>query len=157
MWWLKLFPWIRLKVKSVSRKVIFHSNCAYNLPGEEDDADVNKIFGLGYLWNKKESARFGWNYNNITNKIDLYAYYHVGGVMDFKFICDAFLGKEYLMILNIYQRHYSFSVWSDTDATAIGDKMVGKTHQKKWSFNQGMYFGGTYPAPQDITIEIKKL
>lgn len=155
--WLKLFPWIRHNVKSVSRKVVFHENCRYDLPGDEDDLDVNKIFGIGYLWDKKESARFGWNYNNVTGKVDLFAYYHVGGVRDFKKICEVEIGKEYLMILNIYEPSYSFAVWSVGDGLPCGDTMIPKTHKKTWSYNMGDFFGGTFPAPHDITIEIKKL
>jgi hypothetical protein len=35
--------------KSVVRDVIFHDSCRYYLAGE-DQYDVNKLFGLGYLW-----------------------------------------------------------------------------------------------------------
>ena len=157
-WWaFILFPWLAHDKKSVSRKVTFGLNCVYDLEGEEDDLDVNKIFGLGYLWNKDDSARFGWNYNNITNRVDLFAYYHVNGLRDFTKICSVSVGLQYLMILNINDQSYSFSVASISTGDEIGNHIVIKTHKKKWSYNMGMYFGGTLKAPHDITIEINKV
>lgn len=154
-WWLQLRIWHNKK--SISRKVTFGSNCNYDLPGDADDLDVNKLFGLGYFWNKKESARFGWNYNKLTNKIDLFAYYHLNGVMNFKKICDVFMGSEYLMILNIYDGNYSFAAWSVNDGLPVGDTLIEKPHAKKWSYALGCYLGGNKTLDHDITIEIKKV
>lgn len=156
-WFFLLWPWIGHDKKSVTRKVCFGFNCVYDLPGTDDDPDVNKIFGLGYLWDKNNSARFGWNYNNQTAKVDLFAYYHVNGQRDFTKICEVVIGVQYLMILNIHDSSYSFSVVNLSNGLSIGNMTISKTHKKKWSYNQGMYFGGTQKAPHDITIEIKKV
>lgn len=140
----------------MSRDVVFGLNCMYDLPGTDDDLDVNKIFGFGYLWDTKESARFGWNYNPTTGRIDVFAYYHVGGQRDFKKICDVVMGINHLMILTVTPFSYGFSVINDRKGDVIGSEIVPKRHKKKWSYNLGMYFGGTLPAPNDVTIEINK-
>lgn len=157
LWWIfLLWPWIGRNKKSITREVCFGLNCDYDLQGTEDDFDVNKIFGIGYLWDKNDSARFGWNYNNDTKKVDLFAYYHIDGNRDFTKIGECTIGISYIMILNIRDLSYSFSV-VNTNTGLSAEMSIPKTHKKKWSFNQGMYFGGTLKAPHDITIQIKKV
>jgi hypothetical protein len=157
-WWpFLLWPWIGYGVKGITRSVFFDFNCKYDLPGEDDDPDVNKIFGLGYFPKGKESARFGWNYNIVTGKINVFAYYHRDGVAEFTKICEVLIGVPYMMILNVHDLSYSFSVVNMRNVMTVGNVMISKLHTKKFSYRQGLYFGGTQKAPHDITIEIKKL
>lgn len=157
-WWiLLLWPWFAYNKKSITRQVYFDFSCNYDLPGTDDDLDVNKLFGLGYFWNKKESARFGWNYNNLTQKINLFAYCHLNGKIDFTKICELAIATNYLLILNIHDLSYSFSVMNLRTTKVVGELNISKPHRKKLSYNQGLYFGGTQKAPHDITIEIKKM
>lgn len=156
-WWIfLLWPWFACEKKSIARQVCFFPNCKYDLPGIEDDLDVNKLFGIGYFWNKRESARFGWNYNNQTSKIDLFAYTHRGGQVDFVRICELMVASNYLLILNVHDLSYSFEVINLKDSEAVGLLNISKAHKKKLSYNLGLYFGGTQKAPHDVTIEIKK-
>lgn len=155
-WFFLLWPWIGYEKKSITRLVRFDFNCKYDLHGEEDDLDVNKLFGLGYFWNKKESARFGWNYNNVTGKIDVFAYYHTAGTMDFARLCHVSVGLKYMMILEIHDSSYSFFVINTHNGLVEGQKVIEKPHKKRWSYNLGFFFGGTQKAPHDITVEIEK-
>lgn len=156
-WWpFLLFPWLGYDVKSMTRTVYFDFNCKYDLPGEDDDPDVNKIFGLGYLPTGKESARFGWNYNLQSGKINIFAYYHSGGVVGFTKICEVLIGVKYMMILSAHSTLYSFSVVNMRNYITVGTLTVTKSHKRKLSYRQGLYFGGTQVAPHDITIEITK-
>lgn len=120
-----------------------------------DQNDVNKIFGIGYMWTGKNSARFGWNYNIQTDKINLFAYYHTNSPKgEFDKICEVEIGVTYLLILNIHERSYRFSVITEECEKSID---INRKHKKKLSYNQGLYFGGQQRAPHDITIEINKL
>lgn len=159
-WFFLLWPYIGYNKKSITRKVTFHLNWQYKLTAkgddpDADDMDVNKLFGIGYFWNKKESARFGCNYNNQTKKIDTFAYYHVNGQRDFTLVAEVLIGIEYLMTLNIHDMSYAFSV-VNPEGNTLGNVMIPKTHKKKWSYKLGAFFGGTQVAPHDITTEIKK-
>lgn len=162
-WFFRLWPWFGYKVKSVSRKVCFAQNCWYQFKppfGRErhpDQDDVNKLFGIGYMWNRKNSARFGWNYNIATENINLFAYYHFNGNVEFTKICEVSIGINYLMILNIHSESYSFSVVNMVDGSAEQPIDIRKRHDKEFSYNLGPYFGGNQKAPRDITIEINKL
>ena len=47
--------------KEMSRDVYFDLSAKYDLPGDADDEDVNKLFGFGFFPSHHiESARFGW-------------------------------------------------------------------------------------------------
>jgi hypothetical protein len=156
-WWpFLLFPWIGYRVKSISRTVYFDFSSKYDLPGTDDDLDVNKIFGIGYFPKGKESIRFGWNYNLQTGKINLFAYYHSQGVAGFEKICEIQSCRHYMLTLNIHEVSYSLSVVMQ-NGLAVGNITVPKKHNKKLSYRQGIYFGGTQKAPHDINIEIKKV
>lgn len=150
--------WIRqLRVwfnkKSISRRVSFYSSCAYDLKGD-DQADVNKLFGLGYLWNKKDSARFGWNYSLITGKINIYAYVHLSGVVSFNKVCDVPMGAPTRMTIYINDHSYFFSV-TNYAGKEVASTSIDKPHKKKLSYALGLYFGGNRVAPQDIKVMIE--
>lgn len=57
---------------TISRRVKFNSNCAYDL-GNEDQKDWNKVFGIcfGVRGIHKNSLRFGWRWNTMKQKIEL--------------------------------------------------------------------------------------
>lgn len=151
-WFLKKRIWINKK--SISRYVWFYGSCIYDLKND-DQADVNKLFGLGYFWNVKESARFGWNFNPTTGKVDVFSYLHLKGVVQFEKICSISIGEWVLMILNISDRSYSFSVTNNL-GQELGAVTVPKPHKKKFAISLGLYFGGTWPAPHDMKFIIQK-
>ena len=144
--------------KTLQRVVSFDISAKYDLPGTEDDEDVNKLFGIGYLpGHHTDSARFGWVYNNASNKIDVYAYCYVNGERKIKFICAINLFKRVLMVLDVLSDCYCFSVvdpkWTNL---VLGSIDVKKDHDKKIGYRLGCYFGGNQTAPHKITIEIKR-
>jgi hypothetical protein len=130
----------------------------YHLP-LDDQADVNKLFGFGYIngGHHKDSARWGWNYDEATNKYAYYAYCHVNGEMIFKqvFISNK-VGMYSLQIL-VENKQYRF-VASDKfhPFKIIAEAVIPFTHDKKWAYKLGCYFGGNNAAPKDFTIQMRK-
>ena len=64
-------------VSAMERTVTFDSSCIYFL-GNEDDSDINKLFGWGVGLTSANSIRIGWNCKS-GYAIDLYAYVHLNG------------------------------------------------------------------------------
>jgi hypothetical protein len=162
-WWKRLRLW-RNK-KTISVLVMFDQSAQYKLPAD-DQADTNKLFGLGFLWNRKYSARFCWNWNEQTHKINLYAYFHragmtdsanVNGAMDFVKLMELELFQFYRLSLRVRPDNYEFLVSSQSGQLEHKSIKVSKGHKKRWSYWLGPYFGGTRKAPHDITFIMKNL
>jgi hypothetical protein len=148
LWFLK---------RSISRLVRFDHSANYDLPGTEDDPDVNKLFGIGYLWDHHiDSARFGWNYDQIAGKVNIFAYIYVNGVRSFTKICQVNKFNFYRMTLLIKKGMYVFMVNNPKKTEEFCRYTLDFSHRKKFSIKLGLYFGGSKPAPHDISIEIKR-
>lgn len=151
-WWTRLRLWYNHR--SIHHRVTFFSSCKYDLKSD-DNQDVNKLFGIGYFWNKKHSARFGWNYAFIPDRINIYAYCHISGVVKWEYICSVALNDEYLFMLNINQKSYNFLVIDYDSGSAIVERTIAKGHTKKLGYALGLYFGGNQTAPHDMSVQIK--
>lgn len=150
LWWRRThFSWV----------VKFDESCRYNL-GNEDQLDVNKLVGIGYLWHHhKDSARFGWRYDIETDRIILSAYCYVDGRRVVQHICFCEIGKEYQIDLTILSTMYFFACYKvgDRQLTTNGSAEVPYDHNKKLQYRLGTYFGGQAVAQHDTYINLKKL
>lgn len=154
-------PIIGLHCKQwMERDVVFDSSAAYELPATDQD-DVNKLFGFGYIngGHHQDSARFGWNYNTITGRVRIFAYCYVNGERMIEQICEVPLYKKIRCLISIYQNsryvftvHDGYNNWHQIGIPAE----IPFTHNKKWRYKLGCYFGGNNPAPHQITIKITK-
>lgn len=143
-----------LSKKRIAFKVMFDSSCKYFIDGE-DMQDINKLFGIGYFPNHhKDSARFGWRYNENLNKIELFAYCYVNGKRISEFITTVPFNQFYVLQINITSTFYSFIVKKDGFEVTT---QVQHNNSKKFGYPLGIFFGGNQPAPKTITIEMKKL
>jgi hypothetical protein len=153
-WWKDIRLWHHKM--SLSYRVMFDFDSAYDINGP-DYEDVNKLFGIGYLWNHKvDSVRFGWNYNRDNGRINLFAYTHINGVMSFIKLCEVKRGVWYDLTIEVMQDRYYFGVTDAKSGLPISMPInyVKKTHDKQWSYQLHPYFGGTWPAPHLITLEM---
>lgn len=152
MFGLHVKPWME-------RDVVFDETAAYELPGSDDD-DVNKLFGFGYIngGHHQDSARFGWNYNNSTGRIRLFAYCYVNGMRIIQELCEVLPHKKVRLIISeSLSKRYVFSVhdgYNNWHEMAVAN--IPFNHDKKWKYKLGCFFGGNNPAPQDITIKISR-
>lgn len=144
--------------KRMERIVSFDITAKYDLPGTEDDEDVNKLFGFGFFpSHHKESARFGWTWDNSTGKIVLWAYCYRDGERSITRICEIATYQRVKLSIDIIGNVYSFTV---TDALnqyyVYGGIDILIEHKKIIGYKLGCFFGGNKPAPHDITIKISK-
>lgn len=148
VWWRRTsFSWV----------VKFDESCRYNL-GNEDQMDVNKLVGVGYLWHHhKNSARFGWRYDIETNRIILSAYCYVYGRRVIQHICFCEIEKEYMLMLNPTSLSYHLHAYERYSSTCLGIATIGHSHGKKLQYRLGPYFGGNQVSPHTIKIELKRL
>jgi hypothetical protein len=144
--------------KSIERIIIFNATAKYDHPGEQDDDDVNKLFGIGFFpGHHTDSARFGWTYNNNSGRVALWAYCYVNGVRSIKWLCEIKEDFAALCKIEIRDTCYTFTV-KDALYTyyELGALNVPHDHDKKLAYPLCCYFGGNNPAPHDITIQIKR-
>lgn len=153
-WWEQLAFWI--DKKSIARQVMFHESCIYNI-GPYDQSDHNKLFGIGYLWDKRDSARVGWYWDPNKLKIVLSLYCHVNGIIDFTELCEIFPHQKVKCYLRIRTGFYEAEILTEDESIQLGRETISYRHKKRLAVQLGLFFGGTWPAPHDMTIEIKNL
>lgn len=132
--------------------VKFDSTAMYRTANPMNQTDVNKLYGFSD--NNQEhhqfSARMGWRWYN--NQLQLFAYNYNNGVNDFLMIKSVPLNQEINCSIKIVGNKYLFTV----DGTIVERPRAATTLTSK-GYLLYPYFGGTEPAPQDITIAIKHL
>lgn len=139
---------------TVRRSVTFLKGCDYWLEGL-DMLDTNKLFGLAFLPEgvHKESARFGWRFDNGQNVI-LSAYCYVQGQRIIKDLCKVPLYRKITCALYVQKENYVFDVL--IDGVPKANEYVPKFHQRRISYPLGVYFGGNKTAPQTMRIELTR-
>lgn len=140
--------------KSLAYRVTFDLNCKYNL-GLPDQLDVNKLFGIGYLWHHhKDSARFGWRYNPDKNRIELFAYCYRSGNRVIEYMTDVDFNRSYDLTIAVHFDSYLFTVRKDG---GVFTKEVKHYHEKKIGYALDVYFGGNQTCPHQMNIYLRKL
>ena len=148
IWWRKnSFAWV----------VKFDESCRYDL-GNPDQYDINKLIGIGYLpGHHKDSARFGWRYDIKTGQVEIMAYCYANGQRVVKSICFCEIGKEYRLRLQVLAMAYYFDVYEPSSVKSSGIVTVEHSHNKKFKYRLGTYFGGQAVAVHDMAIELTKV
>jgi hypothetical protein len=137
-------------------KITFTDSCRYEL-SPLDQADINKLFGIGYFpWHKINSVRFAWRYDKQSNKIEVLSYLRSRGKFYYHSIAFLDIGKEYEFIL--YRTGFS----NDTCVLYISQDKIKVNSLAYmpaltgWGYLLHPYFGGNAKAPHDIEIKMEK-
>lgn len=155
---LPIFPRLWYNKQSIGCRIIFTESCLYDLPGTEDDEDVNKLFGIGYFpGHQVNSARFGWYYDAKKFHLSLCCYCYLNGERISSVIGAASIGKAYDFSLKIKDGQYQFMVKETHTGTVVASESISTGHHKKWAYPLGLYFGGNNPAPHKMTFDISKI
>ena len=134
-------------------EVIFTKNCIYDL-NNTDQMDVNKLFGLSYMYHHTNSARFGWRAEG--NKIQISAYCYRDGERYMKDMCLVDTDKTYSMIITNIGDYYEFEI-KDTTSPLYSYAKISKPKTPKIGYKLWPYFGGNESAPHDVKILMKKI
>ena len=133
---------------SMSYKVRFDKSCRYDKLSIE--RDINKLFG--FSWNTFDhhdnSVRFGWRYNNILGKIEIFKYCYKNGVRVATWLKAIDLNQTIELKLQVSGTICYF---------VIGNSFIDSIDMEQ-NFNYGVklrpYFGGNTPAPHTMTLRL---
>lgn len=153
LYWLRWWP-LLVNPRKISFRVTFTYASKYELPGI-DQQDHNKLFGLGYINPRRNSARFGWRYNSANQKFILSAFMHINGEMHFEDLCECVANHYYDCSLLVSDDEYFFIVIKES-GEVIARMAYSKGHRRKLALLLGPYFGGNNAAPDNLIIQLKK-
>ena len=153
--WLAFPFWVK-KNSPTFRKAnfMFTDSCMFDLH-DEDQWDVNKLFGFSIGYHHKTSFRFGWRPKLKENKIQVVAYeYHDGVRQRTKPIIGLLELNKWYDFTIIYDPKQKISYYFVKKGVTTNEVNI----KKNWGlgYTLGAYFGGNEKAPQDIIIYRKK-
>lgn len=161
----KHYPWsipiaipFWVKKRNINFRIaefMFSRSCLFNLY-DEDQHDVNKLFGFSIGHHQKQSSfRFGWRPLLDEQLIEIVGYeYHDGVRQPTIPICKVSLNEWHKFTIsynNIINRTFYFVDHNSVMKETILKKKHGL------GYTLGVYFGGNERAPQDIVIYKKKI
>ncbi len=128
---------------------MFTESCLFDLK-DEDQHDVNKLFGFSIGYHHYTSFRFGWRpiLKNKTIQIVVYEY-HEGVRMATLPICELNLNQWYDFKLK-YSQQQEKTFYDVNGFNFSNDVILEKKFG--WGYTLGVYFGGNEKAPQKIII-----
>jgi len=144
----------RNKDYSITKHFKFTESAIYFFD-DEDQHDVNKLFGFSFGYHHYNSVRFGWRPNKTLDKIEIVGYEYVNKLRIPTIpICEVELDKWYK-----YELKYKGGIFGQIEYDVTdGEEHFGLVHPItiKHDCNLGyklyLYFGGNKKAPHKITI-----
>lgn len=141
----------KLETNKLSFKAHFDSSAIYTTTHEENQADINKLYGFSDCSSSHHtnSARFGWRWTG--KDLEIHAYTYVNGVRNSKYITSVAFDKAFDYSITVLPDHYQFTV--NETSVSMDRSCSGPAS----GYVLYPYFGGDETAPHDITILIETL
>jgi hypothetical protein len=136
-------------------KIKFDKSCLYNL-NNQDQLDINKLFGFSKGHHHWNSYRFGWRC--VGNKIELLAYLYINGKRINEWEQDIHLtylevDKLYKLSLKSSHNKCYFKVLDEFNQLIV-IREYPVLSRFKVGYRLNPYFGGTSTAPHNMEIDI---
>lgn len=143
----------REKDFEIAKCIVFSDSAIYKFD-DEDQHDVNKLFGFSLGWHHKNSVRFGWRPNCDLSRIEIVGYEYINGLrLSTIPICEVDLNKVYKYRLTYNHQLERIEYWiSDGDNQNATCHPVSIKRKYTLGYKLGLYFGGNKKAPHDIII-----
>jgi hypothetical protein len=140
------------KSTKMEKKYMFTESCLYDLHND-DQLDINKLFGFSIGWHHNTSFRFGWRPDIKTNEIEIFGYEYHDGIRQKPFLIQ----KIKINIWYEFKLSYSSQLQMSGYQISIKPNTVINNFfnlKKKYGlgYTLGAYFGGNQKAPQNIHI-----
>lgn len=122
---------------------------------DEDDYDINKIFGLSRGDHRKNSARLGWNPSPDGKQIEFWCYVRTNGKMHVPLTPLGIVNPRTIVNASItdYGDSYIFSIQTRKFKRTQQVRVDGK---RSWfRYRLWPYFGGNKPAPHEVKVPLK--
>lgn len=132
----------------------FTDSCFYNFENE-DQYDVNKLFGISIGYHHINSFRFGWRPLIETKEIEIVAYEYRNKIrVPTIHICNILpnIWYDYTLTLNNIDKTIEYEIYNVKYRKTCGileEKIDSKTGI---GYKCNLYFGGNKTAPHDIEI-----
>ena len=141
-------PTVMVNAGSIAYEVAFTETCRYDIG--EDQTDINKLFGLGYmLAHRENSVRFGWWYDPSKDSVGIMAYWYDRGKRN----------ADHLRYVALSDSHHYMIIARDDVHILTIDRLEVKrvvTKRSEICYALHPYFGGNRPAPHDIVIKMRR-
>jgi len=134
-------------------EVVFSKSCIYDLQNQ-DQYDVNKLFGLSYGYHHIDSVRFGWRADG--DKIEISAYCYRDGERLIKEMCHIDIDKPYLFEIKNIGSYYELEL-KDESSGFFSYARIAKPAIIKLGYRLFPYFGGNQIAPHEMEILMRKI
>jgi hypothetical protein len=140
-----------LQSNTLSFRATFNETAVYHFDDKGFQDSKNKLLGFSDCnsLHHENSARFAWQWYN--DQLEIYAYCYVNGAREEKFIGTVNLHQENRYQLRVTDNSYVFQL-NNQEPVSIGR---GSTCDKGLYYMLWPYFGGTIPAPHDVSIKVK--
>ena len=134
---------------------MFSRSCLFDLQ-DEDQHDVNKLFGFSIGHHQKRSSfRFGWRPLLDEQLIEIVGYeYHDGVRQPTIPVCKVSLNEWHKFTISYNNKSNKSFYFVDRDPPIMKDANLKK--KSGLGYTLGVYFGGNERAPQNITIYKRK-
>jgi len=138
---------------SITKQFKFTDSTLYRFD-DEDQHDVNKLFGFSFGMHHNDSVRFGWRPSTQPYRMEIVGYEYLNKLRIPTIpICDIQLNKWYKYelkyIAETEQIEYTVSNENETHSTI---HPITLKHNWNFGYKLYLYFGGNKKAPHDIII-----
>lgn len=131
----------------------FDESAIYDLGAPALQSNKNKLFGFSGCnsGHHENSARFAWQW--FDGQLEIYAYCYVNGERKEAFVGVVVPGKEDVYEIQLANDAYVF--YLNNERKAVVEREA--TCERGIFYLLYPYFGGSVPAPHDVTIKISRV
>jgi hypothetical protein len=140
-----------LQSNSLIFDATFDVSAQYHFPEESFQDSKNKLLGFSDCnsLHHENSARFAWQW--LNDKLEIYAYCYVNNQRVEKFIGVVNINEVNHYELSLRDDHYFFQLnHNENVSIERGNVCSTGIYYMLWP-----YFGGTLPAPHNVTIQLR--
>lgn len=141
-------PCLLINPRLLAYRVAFTESCRYDIG--RDQGDINKLFGIGYFPHHHDnSVRIGWNYDIVSGKINLFAYWYAQGVRGWHYLRSVDIGEVNYFSIQAGEQDHIIDVSGRKYCVDVPGRSVGYLLRP--------YFGGNKTSPHTMIIDMQKI
>lgn len=134
------------------------SNCSYFF-GNENDSDINKLFGVSFGYHHNNSIRIGWRWNQFEKCFEILPYIYKNGQripewQDKIYGCITKINADEAAYCSIEINDTNFII-TIIKLDSVDSVLIPKPKLTKFGYYLYPYFGGQEKAPHDMDIYLE--
>ena len=141
-------PCLLINPKLLAYRVAFTESCRYDIG--RNQGDINKLFGIGYFPHHHDnSVRIGWNYDLVSGKINLFAYWYLQKERHWFYLRSVNIGEVNYFSIQVREQDHIIDVAGRKYCVDVAGRSVGYLLRP--------YFGGNRTSPHTMIIDLQKI